>query len=220
MQTRPPRTGVSGAILPAHTGSSTGDQRIVTRGRVPTNSGTGTAATSAPRIGAVPRTATDRSMVDEATGTRKRPTVVAGPVVDSAPEPQGPVATNRRGVMGLAVVAVLALVVGLSFAFSSHGSAKSSTTSTTTTVPLGITTPVAPVFSASVAGGTATVAWTNPSPQTGDTYVVSIQGQQPRSTQSSPYSEPWTSAAQFCVLVQTVNVGGTPSANSSYECVS
>ncbi len=214
LKTRPPRTGgVRHVPVPAQ---ATGDA-VFARGVVPRDSATG--STPTPQISAVPRPSPRSTVVDDATGTRKRPAAVVEPVIDPGSVDVEVAATSRRGMLiGVACVVVVVLVVGLSVAFSSDGTSKPPAAPTTTTAPLGTTTPVAPTFSPTVSGGVASVTWTNPSPLPGDTYDVTVQGQQAQSEKGSPYSTPWTSTAQFCVLVQTVNSAGMPSANSSYEC--
>ena len=175
---------------------------------------------SSQRISPAPGTSPLVAPIDDATGTRKRPSAVSEPIVDPTVAPDEPVAQSRRGILiGVAVVAVVAIAVGLSVAFAPVRTPKASAGTTTTTAPLGTSAPVPPVFTASVAGGTAVVTWTNPGPQAGDTYLVTVQGQQPRSVSGPPFQVPWATAGQFCVLVQTVNAGGQSSSNSSYECV-
>jgi serine/threonine protein kinase len=215
LKTRPPRPG--GPRPAAIFARVAGASAVINRENVPGGGGAG--LISAPLKSAVASAGYRSSVVDDATGTRKRPAAVVEPVVDSNPSDSEVAVPGRRGVLvGVAVVAVLALVVGLSLAFSSHGATKSPAASTTTTAPLGTTTPVAPTFNPSLSGGIAAVTWTNPSPQTGDTYDVTIRGQQPKSVSGSSFSLPWTGTTLFCVLVQTVNSSGMPSANSSYLC--
>ncbi|MGA2837721.1 MAG: protein kinase [Acidimicrobiales bacterium] len=224
-RTRPPSARPVDRSQPSDPVGGGGNSELATRGR-PQSEPRGSAAT--PLLGAlpiagVPMPGGNRATVDDATGTRKRP-IASAPAPapdesDGTPTEAGPAWTRGR-VVGAVLVGVVVAVVAGSLALSSHGAppAKASST-TTTTAPLGTSIPATPTFTASVANGTATVTWSNPDPQAGDTYNVVVQGQEPQQASSSPYSVPWTTGTQFCVYVQTVNSQGTPSTNTSYQCV-
>lgn len=197
---------------------------LATRAR-PQNERQAPAATplvATPHDFGAPKSGGSRSTVDDATGTRKRPSAPAPAPSepDSVPPEMGRTWTRGK-VIGAVLAGVVIAAVAGSLALSSHGTPPAKVTSTTsTTAPLGTSTPATPTFTPSVANGTATVTWSNPDPQPGDTYNVVVQGQQPQQESSSPYSVPWTTGAQFCAYVQTVNAQGTPSSNSSFQCVS
>lgn len=222
-RTRAPSRGRSGQSRTTGPEQGAPAVPLIMRGQLPGDLGvdSGIPANGSSRIAAVPRRSPDHAIVDDATGTRKRP---SAPVLteDHGDEELADTRSSRtKGkVIGAVLVVVVLLAVAGSLAFSSHGKPQTKTAPTTTTAPLGTDTPAIPSFSASVTSGTATVTWTNPDPKTGDSYNVVIQGQQPQSVSSSPYSVSWTAGVQFCVYVQTVNAQGTPSANTSYQCVS
>ena len=212
--------GVRGPAVSAQ-GAGASASLLITSGGVPEGSGTSSAPdpTPGPQIGAVPAPASNRATVDEVTGTRKRPTrvdaaVIDPGVVDETPEPR----SRRATVIGLVAAALVAVAVGLAFAFAGHTAQQSPAAPTTTTAPLGSGVPATPEFAATVSGGVATVTWTNPDPQPGDQYDVSVKGLPPTMVSASPYSTHWPPGKPFCVLVQTVNVGRTSSTNGDYQC--
>jgi serine/threonine protein kinase len=173
--------------------------------------------------------ASSPSTVDGMTGTRKRVTVPTTPPAQAVPEDEVPERRSRNATLiGAAIVVVVVAVVGVSVALgSSKGTPQAGTT--TTSAPPGLVNGVVPVptgVKAAVSEGTATLTWTNPSPQSGDTYTVTLQSgpqsgnAQPANSQESFTLPGWNPSVQFCATVRLNRANGQSSDDSAPACAS
>lgn len=166
------------------------------------------------------------AIVDDATGTRKRPTAVRTEEKPAwADEPER--ASRRRlgAAVGLGIVAVVVVVASLVMSSSPPKPARG-TASTATTGPgaiVGTPVPVPTGVAAHVSGGNATLTWVNPVPESGDFFVVTIlSGTQASSVhqveQTTFTATGWPPGTQFCAQVALARQNGQTSIPSAPAC--